>query len=84
MPTCAEVGERGVHANIEQLAFTPLVRAEEDDGAREGSQKGRGDSPIEAAPYALLSEDGPVARAHGRVFGRHVRIALLPCLDRVE
>lgn len=71
-------------AELQHMPLAKLVGPKEQDRPREGTQQGREPAAVETAAHALLAKYFVVGSPQGRVFWRHVRVALLPGLDRVQ
>lgn len=69
---------------VNQIPLGELVCAEEQDSARKRPQQRRKPTAVEAPPHAFLPQNSVVRRAEGCVFGRNVRVALLPRLHRIQ
>lgn len=82
--TSCEVCNVWLHAIVKHVTLRKLVCAKEHNCTGERPQERREPAAIQSSSYSLLSENCIVRRAEGGVFRRHMRVALLPRLDRIK
>lgn len=82
--TRSKICDRGSDAEINHGTLGIFVGSEESHSTGEGSKESRRNTSIKSSYQTFLAPDSAVGRAHGCVFWRHVRVALLSRLDCVQ